>query len=733
MYDSDVVPSWALEQIGIAIETSAKTLNLSGYRQKKKLTKIPPDVFALTHLEGLDLHGNQIHSIPAEIAELTKLQILNLSSNRLTAVPDAMSTLHDLQIIDLRFNGLTKLPAWLVDLPQLEALYLHNNFISDPQPDIVNLTGLWGKADLPKLRVFFHHLAKGEDVLYEAKLIIVGEAGAGKTTLAKKLQDLDYKLVDEVSTEGIDIFRWSFLYTLAGQEKKMIFKVNIWDFGGQQIDYATHRFFLTKDSLYAIVADARKQKTYFYGWLQMVGLFSSQSPTLVIVNENQDRPWSINEQQFRKQFAHFEKILDVNLARKDDRLYELIDEIKHQIARLPLVGKKLPKTWIKVREALEANSYNTMSLQEYSDICEQHGFDHEEDKLELSDYLTKIGVCLHFQEPLALRNLLFLKPQWATDAAYKVLNDRHIRANYGRFDHKDLVRIWNEGDHINKRNELLELMMRFQLCYPLPDTTNSYMLPQLLDNNPPRQVWDEWDDHNKVSLRYRYPDFMPKGILTRLIVSMHKYIANANGQDLVWQTGVVLEQNSTRARAIEYYDQRKLEIQIIGNRKRDLLTVITWELDRIHETFPDLKYHMGIPCNCQQCQKSSLPYFFQFEELKKRMEHQKFHPECGESFQRIDIRNLLNGVGMKQRLVPDDEYGLVFNVHTLVSLLTNHFNRAELRTVSFSLDIDFEEIYGETLSAKARELVLYCQRRRRITALREAIYDVRPFLRPEKD
>jgi adenylate kinase family enzyme len=39
----------------------------------------------------------------------------------------------------------------------------------------------------------------------------VGEGGAGKTTLAKKIQNSDYQLEqDEISTEGIDIIRWSF-------------------------------------------------------------------------------------------------------------------------------------------------------------------------------------------------------------------------------------------------------------------------------------------------------------------------------------------------------------------------------------------------------------------------------------------------------------------------------------------------------------------------------------------
>ena len=43
------------------------------------------------------------------------------------------------------------------------------------------------------IRDYFIQLtAEGEDYLYEAKLLIVGEVGAGKTALAKKIKNQDY-------------------------------------------------------------------------------------------------------------------------------------------------------------------------------------------------------------------------------------------------------------------------------------------------------------------------------------------------------------------------------------------------------------------------------------------------------------------------------------------------------------------------------------------------------------
>ncbi len=92
------------------------------------------------------------------------------------------------------------------------------------------------------------------------------------------------------------------------------FRVNIWDFGGQEIYHATHQFFLTKRSLYALVADTRKEDTDFYYWLNVVELLSEGSPVLLVKNEKQDRHREISERQLRGQFGNLEKTLSANLA-----------------------------------------------------------------------------------------------------------------------------------------------------------------------------------------------------------------------------------------------------------------------------------------------------------------------------------------------------------------------------------------------------------------------------------
>jgi hypothetical protein len=59
-------------------------------------------------------------------------------------------------------------------------------------------------------------------------------------------------------------------------------------------------------------------------------------------------------------------------------------------------------------------------------------------------------------------------------------------------------------------------------------------------------------------------------------------------------------------------------------------------------------------------------------------------------------------------------------------LLAKHFDLEELRTVAFDLGVDWDELGGETKSARARELIAYLQRRNRLGDLIAAIETSRP-------
>ncbi len=685
---------------------------------RNPLAAVPDAIAQLRNLTSLYLSRDQLTAVPDAIAQLQNLTELVLRSNRLTVVPDAFAQLRNLTRLDLGSNQLITVPEALVQLPSLEYLHLDNNPIETPPPEVE-------RKGLGAMRDYFRQLeAKGQDYIYEAKLLIVGEAVAGKTTLAKKMKDPNYQLRDEISTKGIEVIRWEFPMPadLSGLEKPdrfRTFRVNIWDFGGREIYHATHQFFLTKRSLYALVADTRKEDTDFYFWLNMVELLSDNSPLLIIKNEKQDRHREINERQLRGQFTNLKDTLSTNLA-NNRGLPQVVAEIKHHISRLPHVGSPLPKTWVRVREALERDPHNYISLKEYLDICQKNGFTLLKDKLQLSGYLHDLGVCLHFQDDSLLRKTVILKPQWGTDAVYKVLDNDKAVHNLGVFTRADLADIWNAPEYADMQGELLQLMMKFKLCYQIPGSQDTYIAPQLLTENQPDYAWDESDN---LLLRYTY-EFMPKGIVTQFIVAAHAMIAD---QRCVWKSGVVLEKDQTKAEVIEHHGKREIRIRVAGKHKKELMTIVSYELDKIHTLYNQLKYDKLIPCNCAKCKVNQEPHSYPFEVLRRFAEDRRDEIQCHKSYEMVNVRGLVDDFADRDRFVgatdvvewrvPNDGQGL--NLSMLRQFLVGRLNDEELKELCFELNVDYESLGGEGKKGRARELIADLDRHRRIPDLIE--------------
>ncbi|MBD2567292.1 COR domain-containing protein [Anabaena lutea] len=598
------------------------------YLSSNQLSSLPAEIGQLSNLQSLYLSSNQLSSLPAEIGQLSNLQSLYLSRNQLSSLPAEIGQLSNLQTLDLSRNQLSSLPAEIGQLSKLKRLELRDNEISNLPPEIRE------KGLKAILNFYRQQLEQAVERLYEAKFLIVGEGGAGKTSLAKKIENENYELLsDEKSTEGIDVIQWKFNLD-DGNE----FRVNIWDFGGQEIYHQTHQFFLTKRSLYTLVADTRQDNTDFYYWLKVVELLSDNSPVIIIKNEKQERQCEVNERQLRGEFLNLKEVLATNLA-TNRGLTVIKDAIQQYIAKLPHVGTPLPKTWVKIRSDLENDSHNYISREKYYNLCRLNNLTNRKDMDLLSGYLHDLGVCLHFQDDPTLKHYVILKPEWGTTAVYKVLDNKKVIKNLGCFTQDNLAEIWKDDEYSDVRDELLQLMMRFKLCYPIPHCYGKYIAPQLLDINQPEYNWDR--SHNLI-LRYKY-EFMPKGILTRLIVETHPWIEE---QKLAWRSGVILNQYQTRAEVIENYNQKEIKIRVVGSRKKELLTVITHELDKIHRSFERLKYDTLVPCNCKECEGSQTPHAYTLESLRKRLYAGRYQIECENSFEMVDVRRLIDDVNL---------------------------------------------------------------------------------------
>ena len=65
------------------------------------------------------------------------------------------------------------------------------------------------------------------------------------------------------------------------------------------------------------------------------------------------------------------------------------------------------------------------------------------------------------------KNCVILNPHWATEAVYLILFDEKVIDQAGEFDVSDIERIWNDPKYKYKHADLLELIIKFELCYEL--------------------------------------------------------------------------------------------------------------------------------------------------------------------------------------------------------------------------------------------------------------------------
>lgn len=637
-----ILTNKAKAQISLVKLHGWQTLNL----RNCGLDEIPEDVYTFSDLVALDLgndsfcdeeNKNKITSIPNDIKKLKNLKRLILSDNRIESVSEELHLLAKLKFLDLRKNKLTDLSEKIANMHSLEELYLEDNPFDMLPPEIVS-------RGIKTIRNFYKELEE-KDYLYEVKLILVGQGRVGKTCLSKSIIKDDYVLDDNESTEGININRWVIPHKDIVEINPRIqrdFQFNIWDFGGQEIYHSTHQFFLTKRSIYLLVTESRKEDSHddFFYWLNIIKLLGDKSPVIIVLNKCDQPTKELPINEFKKTFANIANFHKISL--KPDYKEQLIlfkKALVNIAANLPHIGNPLPKVWVDIRmelEKLKEQGINYISANDYLEICRKH-YRKEESALFLSEYFHDLGVLLHFQDDIELKDLVILNHEWLTRGVYKILDDRIVIEQKGRFTKEDLTRIWAEDEYKYKIRELISLMKnrKFDLCFELPN--GDYLAPRLLPVDEIQHDWINSSENSRFELRYK---FMPKGILTRLIVKMNSDIY----KDKYWRYGVILQYEDTKAFVQEKYFENKIKIELIGSQKREFLFSIRKILKEIHKDYNEIQVKEMIPCNCSHCKTVEEPQFYPFDLLQRYELNEIREIRCNESLESVQVSELTNNV-----------------------------------------------------------------------------------------
>ncbi|WP_420629104.1 COR domain-containing protein [Candidatus Leptofilum sp.] len=714
-------------EIGLLTELNVLKL------KDNKLTVVPPEIWQLTKLKSLWLEGNQLMAISSEIGQLTVLTKLFLYDNQLTALPPEIGQLRALDLLSLHRNQLTTIPREIGLLTSLEELWLPDNQITSIPPEVTKLTKLRrlrleNNPDLPippeivaqhNAQAILDYLREQQKVsarpLNEAKLILVGQGGVGKTSLVKRLLGQGFDEA-ESQTEGINIETWS-LDVNRDQQGVVPIALNIWDFGGQEIMHATHQFFLTKRSLYLLVLDARQgeDEGRVEYWLALINSFAPDAPVLIVINKSDQHHLDINRRGLQEKYPAIKGFIRTS-ARSGRGIDELKTEIANILATMEHVDTAFPASWMQVKTSLVAMQAQRHFLpyHEYEALCYQNGIEEESSQTTLVRFLHDLGIVLNFTDDDRVRDTSVLNPNWVTEGIYTLLNSDKLQRKHGILARNQVRNLLPGDEYPNQqRRFLLDMMLKFELAFGLPGG-QTLLIPDLISKEQPAF---EWDDANALHFAYQYR-VLPRSILHRFMVRQHQRV----DEKIRWHTGVMLHHDGFAALVKADIKAATIRISILGGGdRRQFLYSLRLEFAGIHDTIQGTKPREVVPIpGHPDAQPIDYAYLEQLEE--KKIDVIPYPGKEGKVIM-LDVQQLLNGVStseMRQAGIPTRR--------EVLSALKSAFDENEFHDLLFDLKIRSGSLVGNSLDGKMRELVTLVERESRYQDLVTEVVGKRPHL-----
>ncbi len=178
------------------------------------------------------------------------------------SVARSIRTAVKIETLDLRDKFLQTLPLWIGALPNLTTLLVvQGNPLSSLARNVV------AEGNDSVLRYLQDMNSSEKEPWTRVKVLTLGKEGSGKTHLMHLLAGRTYTRNE--STDGIEIST----VHLPGS-----FDLTWFDFGGQEVFYPTHQFFLTTKSVYLLVFSMKDPdyRTRIKYWLDCIHHFGGQ-------------------------------------------------------------------------------------------------------------------------------------------------------------------------------------------------------------------------------------------------------------------------------------------------------------------------------------------------------------------------------------------------------------------------------------------------------------------------
>jgi len=452
---------------------------------------------------------------------------------------------------------------------------------------------------------YMERLGQNTESLNEARIIILGERGAGKTSIARKLIDINADLPrEDESTEGVTTSIWSF----PDKDGNKNVNAHIWDFAGHSITHSAHRCFMSARCLYIYVYNGRierdKDPTY---WLEQIRIHGGDSPVLFLINEKDSHRADIAEKTLKFDYPSIAGYYRLDIGNKEDttKLEAFCQIVMETVRDNPAwnsqaISAEAYKITHELRERFDKEKSPHISREDFDAIALKHGASTEHIENVLADLHT-LGICLWYNKPeMEYYSMLVLNPDWITNGIYRLINKGFYERKH-KLSVADGVRMLQDDKRYEYPSDQVEylfsLMQLYELAFFKKEDKHVF-IPGILPSDQPDDL-PTFDEGEGLTISLNVEKALPLNIVSRVIVQRneHKEIFD---EKLLWRKGAVLKYHgSDAATAVIKEDGLRIVIDVIGEAKTAYISSLHETLRKIFEAYKGIsskfKYKILLP------------------------------------------------------------------------------------------------------------------------------------------
>jgi len=561
----------------LAALSSLQSLNLPG------CVHLSGDLSPLAALSSLQtlylLLCQELSGDLSPLAALSSLRWLNLfGCKQLSGDLRPLARLTSLRELDLNdCLGIRRFAPLESLLPTLKELRLFGCKLEDLPLEVCGEFNYQNVLD--KVRAHYEDLKSGQLLDAEVKVLFLGNGGTGKSQLCRRLRALDYD-PSVPSTHGIQLSEKA--VELEGFADPV--RLNLWDFGGQEIYHGSHALFLQGQAVFLILwtpkleegSDSAGDLTFrrrpLSYWLDYLRAFVGvDNPVLLIQNQcdtpAQRAPLPVGD------VDDFTALQRAQVSAKTGLGLDLVTAALKEAVRDCLYRRPPPPigaSRVSVRDRLRRllnedqtrpaaqRQHRLLERTEFDGLCEEVGG--ISNKEALLDFLHRNGVV--FYRPGLFGDRIVLDQNWALEAVYALFERKKalpLLRDYGRFSRADLEAIiWSDRTTDKpkytpaEQEVFLGMMESCGICFKLRELPNNeweYVAPELLPE------WSGAQDQLLGRLREDPPAaedeaqyaFLHEGVLRGYLSKIGQYAHNA---PVYWKYGCWFYEKSTKSQVL---------------------------------------------------------------------------------------------------------------------------------------------------------------------------------------